>query len=126
MTESILRSLFTSTLTNVVAFLVPSSLRASTVTIDTFVLAPFANFTSSFGFTLSYTFASLLKSLSVEPIPTFQPESWIAFATVLPVTKPAPAFVTLSVLGSTFNGVPADLPSGPFSNPIGLPSLSTL
>ena len=59
-------------------------------------------------------------------MPTFQPESWIAFATALPVTTPAPAFVTLSVLGSTFNGVPAGLPFSSLSNPTGLPSLSTL
>ena len=134
-TESIFKSLLISTLTKVVAFLVPSSFNASTVTIDTFVLAPSTNFTSSLGFTLSYTFASLLKSTAVPSdftaslplaLPIFQPESWIAFATVLPVTNPAPLLVTESVVGLIVNGVPAGLPSLSFSKPTGLPFSSTL
>ena len=101
-TLSILISLLISVLIYVVAFLVPSSFWLSIVTIETVVLSPSTNLTSSLGFTLSWSLASVSNALVTSlasAFPTFHPDSWIAVATLFPVTTllPSSAVTLLSL-----------------------------
>ena len=87
----------------------PNLSTRSTVATAAFVPLPSAKRTLSFGLTFSSLVAdnalsASLNALSASAVfakPTFQPDSWIAVATVLPVTKPEPLFlISASVTSS--------------------------